>query len=317
VAQGDGSTSSWRDDAISRGRDKPRGRPRARLPVALTIDLEEWFHGPRSIGRSVPTSPEQVVDATMPILALLRFHGVHGTFFLVGDVVARHPELIRAIARDGHELACHGLSHRAVASLGPDGLREDLYAWRALIGSITDGSKDPIGFRAPVFSIDASTPWAIPVLRDLGFRYDSSVVPVKTPLYGARGAPTEPYWPSLHNPMIPGDQRDLIEFPLATARLGPFRVPCGGGVYFRVLPLAAFRVLLSRSGSVAGFYIHPWETHGGTPSVEGLPRWHAILRHHGYGRALDRLDRLLGDRRFAWACMSDVLDHPMAGVREP
>jgi polysaccharide deacetylase family protein (PEP-CTERM system associated) len=280
---------------------------------ALTVDVEEWFHGPRSLGRDLPTEPQQVVEATLPILELLRRHGTRGTFFLVGEVVTSHPEIVERIVRDGHEVGCHGLTHQTLQNLGPEGFRDELRMFRSVIGEIAGDHATPVGFRAPAFSVNASTSWALPILHEFGYRYDSSVVPVKTPLYGAPGAPRQPYWPGYDNAATHGDQRDVIEFPISVFGLGPVRVPCGGGVYFRALPLPIYRWLLRRSGAVAVFYIHPWETYVATPRVAGMPWWHARLRHHGYEHALDRLERLLTDRRFAWASMLDVLERsPLA-----
>ena len=285
------------------------------LPVAFTVDLEEWFHGPRALGRHVRSEPEQVVDATRPILDLIRRHRTHATFFVVGEVADRHPEIVEAIAREGHELACHGVTHRTLPELGAEGFRDELKRFRAIIEGAA-GSRVPLaGFRAPVFSLDAGTAWAVPILTEFGYRYDSSVVPVRTPLYGAPRAPQQPYWPGDDDPTTRGTQRDLIEFPLSIFSFGPVRVPCGGGVYFRALPLPGYRWLLARAGAVAVFYIHPWETHTATPRVGDMPWWHAKLRHHGYDRALRRIDDLLRDRRFAWGTMADVLERsPMVRV---
>jgi len=285
------------------------------LPVAFTVDLEEWFHGPRALGREARGRPEQIADATGPILEMLRRRGIRGTFFVVGEVADRHPELIEAIARDGHELGCHGVTHRTLHELGAEGFRDELKRFRSII-SVAAGDVEVAGFRAPVFSIDAATAWAIPILREFGYRYDSSVVPVRTPLYGVRGAPVQPYWPHGDDPATHGAQRDLVEFPLSVFRMGPVKVPCGGGVYFRVTPLPLYRRLLAGSGAVAVFYIHPWETHAPTPRVADMPWWQAKLRHHGYERALRRIDRLLRDERFAWGTMASVLERTAAVERQ-
>src|SRR5262249_44966812 len=108
------------------GRRPPRRIRTVPVPTALTVDVEEWFHGPRAFGRTVPSEPEQVVEATQPILELLRRRRVRGTFFVVGEVASRHPELVEAIVRDGHELGCHGQTHSTVPNLGPEGFREEL-----------------------------------------------------------------------------------------------------------------------------------------------------------------------------------------------
>lgn len=285
------------------------------LPVAFTVDLEEWFHGPRALGRDALAEPEQIDEATAPILDLLRRRGIRGTFFVVGEIAERHPGLIETIAREGHELGCHGVTHRTLHELGAEGFRDELKRFRSII-SVAAGEVELAGFRAPVFSIDAATAWAIPILREFGYRYDSSVVPVRTPLYGVRGAPVQPYLLDGDDPATHGGQHDLVEFPLSVFRLGPMKVPCGGGVYFRATPLPVYRRLLAGSGAVAVFYIHPWETHASTPHVAGMPWWQAKLRHHGYEQALRRIDQLLRDGRFAWGTMASVLDRTAAVARQ-
>jgi peptidoglycan-N-acetylglucosamine deacetylase len=275
--------------------------------VALTVDLEEWYHGQVALGKDPPRRPKQAVESTLPLLDLFRRRGVRATFFTVGEVVLEAPDLMERVAADGHEVGCHGFSHRSLRDLGARGLRRELGDSLAAFRRVLGPAFQPLGFRAPLFSIDKRTPWALPLLCAAGYRYDSSIFPMRTPLYGSPGAPVRPYRASTGNPEEPAAEGGFPEYPAAIASLGPLRLPAGGGVYFRFLPPPVFSRLLRRAGDPASFYLHPWETNPATPRVEGLSWWHSRLRHHGYGGALSRLDRLLEDSDFSWSPMAEVL----------
>jgi polysaccharide deacetylase family protein (PEP-CTERM system associated) len=276
-------------------------------PAAFTVDLEEWYHGAVAQARETPREPRQIVDASAPLIALLERLGVRATFFTVGEVAQEAPDLIQWIARLGHEIGCHGMTHRSLPALGAQGFRAELdaclSAYRRVLG---DGFR-PLGFRAPLFSVSARTPWAIPVLRDAGYAYDSSIFPTGTPFYGSPGAPRTPYVPGDANPEVGDEEGQLTEYPLSVAALGPLKVPIAGGVYFRFLPLPLYSALFSRAPSPAIFYIHPWETHAETPRVQELPWWHSRLRHWGYGRALGRIEKLLKQPGIEWQPAAEIV----------
>ena len=187
---------------------------------------------------------------------------MHATFFTLGWVAERHPALVRRIVAGGHELASHGYGHGQVDELGEAGFRADIARARKLLEDV--GGVAVTGYRAPTFSLNARTPWAFAVLADEGYRYSSSVYPVRHDLYGMPDAPRLPYRPAAG---------PLWEFPLTTVRLFGRNWPCSGGGWFRLLPYGLFRQGLrrfnAREAAPGVFYTHPWEYDPGQPRVHG------------------------------------------------
>lgn len=271
---------------------------------ALTVDVEEYFQVSAfaaSIDRAdwdrLPSRVEQSVDR---LLALFDEHGARCTFFTLGWIAERHPEMIRRMVAAGHELGSHGYSHRRATDLTPADFRADVRRTRQILEDV--GGVAVAGFRAASFSFDARTSWAHEILAEEGYGYSSSVYPVRHDHYGVPDAPRFAYRPQ-------GD-RGVPEFPMTTVRLFDRNFPCAGGGYFRLLPYALFRWAISRvnaqDGEPAIFYFHPWEID------PDQPRQHAIgaktrFRHYvNLGRTEGRLRCLLGD--FAW----DRMDRAMA-----
>ena len=266
---------------------------------ALSFDLEEWYHGDL-LSRYVPAHERrsQVIDAMRPITSLLRKAGVRATFFSVGEVVRDHPDLLRQLIDDGHEIACHTMTHPNLWRLTKTEFQHELEQYASAAGVALPGLQ-AIGFRAPMFSLDQRSPWVLGLLRDAGFRYDSSIVPVKTPWYGVGSAPLGIYRASFEDPSKRGGD-GFLEFPLTACALGPVRVPIAGGVYFRLIPYPIFRSLLRRVEKKRPFviYVHPWETYSGTPSYP-LPFIERFGLYTNIRHTLQRLERLLSDFRFA------------------
>ncbi len=158
-------------------------------PASLTFDIEAWYH-PELVRPHVAKDDRRSVvhRGTMELLDLLRRHGARSTFFVLGDVAARHPDLVRRIVDEGHELASHGFSHTSLWRLDRESFRAELRDFRRAVKSAL-GADPVVGFRAPTFSLDRTTAWGLEVLRDEGFAYDSSVFPMKVKLYGVAGAP--------------------------------------------------------------------------------------------------------------------------------
>ncbi|MBC7224539.1 MAG: polysaccharide deacetylase family protein [Anaerolineae bacterium] len=273
---------------------------------ALSVDLEDWYHpelvrphlgeGPR---------PSHAREALAPLLERLQRHGARATFFVVGELLAPLADLLRDLQGAGHELGCHGWSHRTLWALGPEGLREELARFRQEAARL--GLDGVVGFRAPTFSLDGRTAWALSLLAEFGFRYDSSVFPARGPLYGVPGAPLGPYRPSPEDPARPAADGPVWELPPTVCRLGPWRVPVAGGAYLRLLPFAFLRWCLrrvAREGRPLVLYVHPWELWPGTPRADLPPpaRW---ATYGGRGRALGRLERLL--EAFSFAPLGEVL----------
>ena len=266
-------------------------------PIAhlFTVDVEEHFHVnafDRLVSRQdwdrLPSRVERNVDV---LLELLARNGAFGTFFVLGWVARRQPEMVRRIAEAGHEVACHSFWHRRVRTLAPSEFREDV---RMAKEAIEDAAGQPVfGFRAPSFSIVPGAEWAFDALLEEGYRYDSSVFPIRRPGYGYPGAPTDAF-------MIRRAGGALLEIPLATTRIAGLRIPAAGGGYLRQLPLGLIRRAFhehTERGAAATFYIHPWEIDPEQPRV-AAPLVTRIRHYRGLAKTLPRLEKLLKEFRF-------------------
>ncbi|MHC1742563.1 MAG: polysaccharide deacetylase family protein [Syntrophobacteraceae bacterium] len=269
-------------------------RPPKEFPNILTVDLEDWFHIcevetilPRSIWDSLPST---VAADTELLLDLLGRTGARATFFVLGYVARRHPSLIRRINDLGHEIAYHGWDHELVYQLRPEGfrsiLRDGIHLIEDLIGA------RPIGFRAPQWSINDRSPWALEVLAEEGFLYDSSMAPLK--FIGNEAYPSEPHFRSTsHGP--------LWEVPPLTLWTPWGRFPAAGGWGLRSLPLPVLaRVVnrLNRRSSPAVFYVHPREI-GSNRSIQGLPLSKRFVLNGGLWSTLSRIKGILRAFRFS------------------
>jgi polysaccharide deacetylase family protein (PEP-CTERM system associated) len=274
---------------------------------AFTVDLEEWHQAELIRQRQLTVARvDQAEEAVEPILQLLESAGVHATFFVVGDVMKKHPDLVRRIHALGHEVACHGMTHRPLWTLSEAELERDLTQFAQLYERVLDGGR-PVGFRAPTFSLDPNTRWAIPVLRKFGYQYDSSIFPARTPLYGVPGAPLTPYRISAADVRHEEPRGTLWEFPMTVCNVAWARLPVSGGAYLRLWPYWFARRCLRDVNRSRPFvvYVHPWELYEGTPRVAGLPLGEQIATYAGRGRGLAKVRALL--REFAFAPMRDVL----------
>jgi polysaccharide deacetylase family protein (PEP-CTERM system associated) len=268
---------------------------------ALSIDLEEYFQI-HVLSELVPPDtwqglPSSVEENTAPILDMLDAHRTRGTFFCLGWIAERNPGLIRHIHARGHEIACHGYAHQVIYRQDHARFKDDVARAKDVLEQCT-GEK-VIGYRAPTYSITESTLWALEILEEAGFRYDSSIFPIYHDNYGIPDAPRFPY-------RIPG--RTLAEFPISTLKMGPVNVPITGGGYFRLLPYSLTRLALkafARDGRPFVFYIHPWELNPDTPRVAGMGAFSRFRTYTGIVSARARFDRLLGD--FPFAPVRDVL----------
>lgn len=236
--------------------------------------------------------PSTVEANTGLILAALARHDVHATFFCLGWVARRHPTLIRRIHQGGHEIACHGNDHQTIFSQTPDDFRADVSTAKARLEDLT--GEEVWGYRAPTYSVTSNTLWALDILDDLGFRYDSSIFPIHHDTYGMPDAPRDPY----RHP------RGLVEFPPATIRLGAINLPVAGGGYFRLLPYPLTRLALktldhSRHNFI--FYLHPWEFNPASPRFKGLPLRTQVRTYMGLAHTERRFLRLIEDFKFGTA----------------
>ncbi|HKT15125.1 MAG TPA: XrtA system polysaccharide deacetylase [Allosphingosinicella sp.] len=263
---------------------------------ALSVDVEDWFQVgafENVIARdSWDALPRRVERNSEAVLALFARAGVKATFFTLGWVAERHPDLVRHIAEAGHEIASHGWDHRRVSAMNASEFASDLMRASQAIESACGIA--PRGYRAPSFSIDQRTPWAHQVLAEQHYAYSSSVAPLKHDHYGWPEAPR-----FAHRP-VPGS--DLIELPVTTVAIGGRRLAAGGGGFFRLLPLAFSSWAIDRvnrgEGRPAVFYFHPWEIDPGQPRVAQAP-FKSRLRHYSRLSSMEaKLAKLL--RRHEW-----------------
>lgn len=271
---------------------------------AMTIDVEDYFHVlafARHIDRRDWGSLESRVESnTGRVLDVFAENQVRATFFVLGWVAERYPGVVRRIAAAGHEVACHGYSHELVYRQTPAVFRQETERAKRVL---EDLAQQPIaGYRAASYSITQASLWALDILAELGFVYDSSIFPVRHDHYGMPGGRREP-----HRLQTPAGHA-IVEFPLSTLQLGRYRLPVAGGGYFRLFPYAltraAFRALNQRERRPFIFYLHPWEVDPEQPRVAA--NWLSRFRHYNNLRKCEaRFRRLLKDFRFAPA--RDVL----------
>jgi polysaccharide deacetylase family protein (PEP-CTERM system associated) len=269
----------------------------APLPTShfFSVDVEEYFQvkALESVVRRDEwlSRPSRVAHSIDALLSTLERHGARGTFFVLGWLAKHRPEVVLAIADAGHEIGSHGFWHERVTSLDRDAFREDIRSSKRLLEDLLGAAV--VGYRAPNFSIIPGCEWAFDVLLEEGYRYDSSLFPIRRRGYGYPAAQRVPHL--IHRP-----RGWLAEFPLATTSILAYPVPAAGGGYLRQFPYAvirrAFREASDR-GEPATFYIHPWEIDPGQPRlpVSSLNR---IRHYRGLDGALSRIERLLEEFRF-------------------
>jgi polysaccharide deacetylase family protein (PEP-CTERM system associated) len=262
----------------------------------FSVDVEEYFHvsafEPHVRRAEWERFPSRVGVCVARLLDMLARHEARATFFVLGWVADRHPQMVRTISRAGHEIASHGWDHARVTHLHPDAFRDSVRRTKRTLEDLT--GEAVLGFRAPSWSIVPGREWALDVLLEEDYRYDSSLFPVRRPGYGFPGGKRDPHWIER-----PSGFR-MAEIPPATLRWAGLNVPAGGGGYFRLLPYALTRQALldcERRGAPGTFYIHPWEIDPDQPHVR-VP-WLTRVRHYGgLGRTAARIERLLLEFRF-------------------
>lgn len=258
----------------------------------LSIDFEDWHT--TSHYRKYVTADNRVsrISATTgPILDMLDRRDIRATFFVLGSVAEEHPEIIRSIHKAGHEVASHAYSHTPLWDLQPEQFYHEISLTNTIIQDIT-GEK-VLGFRAPFASLDNSTKWAIPILIEAGFKYDSSIFPMKTPVYGVNGAPVDAYYISDKDVRQSDPQKRLLEVPFTIMKTPLTNIPCGGGIYGRMLPeevLKRMWLKIAKSRTL-NIYFHPWETDAVLPKVR-LPLYRKWLAHYNGSDYLGKLEKL-------------------------
>ena len=283
--------------------------PTAPTPNALTIDVEDYFQVQAFTGvvqrEAWETYPRRVEANTDRLLGQFARAGVHGTFFTLGWVADRHPALVRRIVAAGHELASHGYWHGRADQQDEATFRDDVRRAKHALEDAGGVAVD--GYRAPTFSIGPRNAWAFDVLQSEGYRYSSSIYPIRHDLYGTPDAPRFP-----HHPTASAD--NLWEIPMTTVRALGRNLPVAGGGYFRLLPYPVYRLGLRRfardEAKPGVFYLHPWEIDPGQPRIPGIGRMSRFRHYVSLGATEARLDRLLRD--FAWDRMDRVFGDLLA-----
>lgn len=262
---------------------------------AMTVDVEDYFQVAafeNCIRREDwPNWPVRVEDNTRRVLRLFARHSVQATFFVLGWVAERFPGLVRDIAAAGHEIASHGFGHERLTTISRSDFREGIVRTKHLLEDISGSAVQ--GYRAPSYSIGPDTLWAHEDLREAGYRYSSSIVPIRHDLYGMPEAPRFAFL---------SEDSGLLEIPVTTTRVWGRNWPCGGGGYFRLLPYPLFKrglARVNRREHQAGvFYFHPWEVDPGQPRVPGVSARNRFRHYLNLARTESRLERLMRDFRF-------------------
>jgi polysaccharide deacetylase family protein (PEP-CTERM system associated) len=280
---------------------------KARIRNAMTIDVEDYFQvsafAPYIARASWPGRECRVEANIERILAILDAGGVRATFFTLGWIAERYPAMVKRIVAGGHELASHGYGHLRASDQDRAAFMQDISSSKAILEDL--GGQAVLGYRAPSFSIGQQNLWALDALQEAGYRYSSSIYPVRHDHYGMPDAPRFAWHPN--------GAGGLLEVPITTVRMGARNLPAGGGGYFRLLPYALSRWMMrqvnERDGQSAIFYFHPWEIDPGQPRPEGINlktrfrHYVNLARMDGRIQALtrdfawDRMDRIFLDRR--------------------
>jgi polysaccharide deacetylase family protein (PEP-CTERM system associated) len=275
---------------------------RPALTNALTIDVEDYFQvsafAPHIARADWPRLECRVEANIERILLLLDSRRIHATFFTLGWIAERYPSMLRRVAAAGHEVASHGYAHLRASEQSAAQFADDVRRSKAILEQITGL---PVrGYRAPSFSIGAANLWAFDVLREAGYRYSSSIYPIRHDHYGMPDAPRFAWRPR--------GPHGVLELPVSTVRLRGRNLPAGGGGYFRLMPYALSRWLLrrinSRDGQAGIFYFHPWELDPGQPRPLGLSARTRFRHYLNLGCMEARLARLTRD--FAWDRMDRI-----------
>lgn len=261
----------------------------------LTIDVEDYYHVSafeRVVGHKNWDSYESRIETnTKVILDMLDSYEVKATFFVLGWIAQRFPNLVKDIHGRGHEIGCHSFYHRLIYNLSPDEFMKDAKKAKDVLEQIT--GRPVSGYRAPSYSIIKETLWALDILEELGFKYDSSIFPIFHDRYGIFNSPRFRY-------KLPNN--NLMEYPITTSVFLGLKIPVSGGGYFRLLPYNLTRMFLGRINQKEKqpfvFYLHPWEIDPAQPRIEGLSAFSKFRHYNNLDRAAGRFKSLLKDFKF-------------------
>ena len=264
---------------------------------AFTVDVEDYFQVEafkNNINMSSWESFECNVEKnTDLILQLLNDKNIKGTFFVLGWIAERYPDVVKSIAEQGHEVASHGMTHNLVYKQSKEVFRQETYDSKSLLQDLSQ--QEVMGYRAATYSITNKSLWALDILHELGFRYDSSIFPMRHDKYGIADAQPDPH--ILKTP----ENNEIIEFPISIVKTRLLNLPIAGGGYFRIFPYMYTRWGLGRINSKNKpfvFYLHPWEVDPKQPRIEGISALSRFRHYTNLNHCYHRLEKLLDDFKF-------------------
>ena len=258
----------------------------------LGIDFEEWFH-PELVKPFIKNHKKEfkISKGLKKILEWLNKNETFATFFVVGEIFEENPEMIDLIIQNGHEIGFHTMTHKKLHEIKTrENFEKELDEFRSIVG---DNVK---GFRAPTFSLDSTTSWAIDALKKFEYSYDSSIVPVKTKMYGLHEAEKYPYKISSDSLEKMDLESNLWEFPLMSTKILGKKIPAGGGFYLRILPLKIIEISIkqyNKNDKPAIFYIHSWELTPEHMPRLNLPTKEKFVTYHNIDKSLEKMDKLI------------------------
>ena len=270
----------------------------------VTVEVEDWYHPLIKDPSRWPVLEDRIRPSTLALLELLESAGHRGTFFVLGCVAERHPDLVRRILEGGHEVGCHGHDHLSLQWIDAARFRADLA--RSLHALRAAGAEEIVSFRAPYFSLNQTTSWALPILAEHGIRIDSSVFPLRTGYYGYGGAANRPQWLG-----------PVFEFPIILPSIAGVRIPLSGGFYSRFFPAGwtvAGQERVRRSGGEPMFYIHPWELDTGQPRIK-VGRFLTFRHYVRLERTREMITAVL--RRGRWRTLRESFDERERAMSRP
>jgi len=264
------------------------------LDNILTIDLEEWYHPEYVKNKSPKNKEERLTKSLDKTLQMLNEQNVNATFFVVGELAEKTPEIIEKISRNEHEVAFHGYHHEPLWNLNAETLELEIRKFNSFT------KEKCLGFRAPSFSLNNKTKWVLKVLDSAGYQYDSSVFPAATLLYGVRRAPVRPYKPSFENLAKEDENVKLWEFPLLVYPLARLRIPVAGGFYLRFFPVNLVKRAIkkvNKQGFPAVMFFHNWELDSETPRLN-LGPYKSFVTYHKIKKTEEKLKSILSAFNF-------------------
>ena len=269
---------------------------------ALSIDWEYWWCN-RFLGKVTEKETNSIIESSIQLLNLLDKYNAKATFFILGITAEKHQEIVEEIFKRGHEIACHGYSHKSLFGMTEQEFEKEIKKSLNILKKY-----DVKGFRAPYFSINNSNRWVFKILKKYGFEYDSSIFPTNLTYNGVLNAPLSIYKPSNTNIKKHDPKETIIEFPLTCLKFGITNIPLAGGFYSRILPLWFLKSGIKKvnKNRPAIFYLHPWEIYKKTPKLNILSYPPRITAYVGINSLSKKFEEIL--REFRFKTIKDVLD---------